>query len=943
MRRRVLAIPVVGDLDSFSRLVAHIAHYLGHVDLERVMVPVEPHLLAAAHRWLESPALPPAFGESVIGRVESLHDRITLVSWQGDPESLGISSDLVLDWDVAGTQLDPWASLKAGYRLHRSVFKIDWDSSRPGAAWLAEAARILQFGRNFDKSQAEQVKAFLEGLRPAAHAYLLGSGPSARAALDHDLSDGVRIVCDAAIFDAELMAHVRPDMVAAADPIFDVGPSTYSERFRRALAERSADHDFVVVTTERYAPLLRAHVPGMDGKIIGLRQGTSAWPVNLDLMTGPAVHPFPDVLTHLMLPLAASVSPSICLIGFDGRASDEDDVWQHRSTVPLDDELRDIRLVHPASFGPDFVDGYDDHLATLERLLVQIEERGGEVRSLTRSDIPALRRRSASPTPVRVEEPSRLTPALVSLTPDWIGDFGHFGPFERRVHAAAAAAGHTHLAVASAGLEPLADWQIPLFSEATLPSGRFAPVGEHFEAELRTGLASLQLASGSAVFLYTADVWHVAALLSVAADSPHVRFVANLMRSHGWIEEALGSPDPWVESLVDLLRTCLDVSSGTNVEVTVDSEALARDVESLTGQPVSVWPMISVSDPSPFVEDRSRSDSATHIVAPVQAHSARGFHDVIALAARVQDRVARGELRLTARWPFGANRQVTRMAELFESRGGRLVRDYLTDDEYRELVQSADVVLVPYSIRPFRTRTSAVAVDALMAAKPVVAVRGTWAGDLVERHAAGVTYAEGDVEGLAKALSDVVDGLDAYRVRAFEARTVVAREHAPDRLIEFLLEPPTMAGHGAVATQLIAVQREADRMRRSYRHRLRSEGSSALREAIRGDDQMRDRETLRDEVELLSRGITYWQRAAARSEARRQAMSSKEVAPVVARRPAWRQIGVTLITIGIVGGLLLGLVTIGLVALEVLWLFALALAAAGLSLLTISARRRSRT
>jgi hypothetical protein len=664
--------------------------------------------------------------------------------------------------------------------------------------------------------------------------------------------------------------------------------------------------------------------------------------VNLDLMAAPAVHPFPDVLAHVMLPLAASVSPSIRLFGFDGRASEEDDVWRHRSTVPLDDELRDVRLVHPGYFDRGLADGYEEDMATLERLFVQVEERGGEIRAMTRSHIPALRRRWARLAAPRLAEVSPRTPALVSLTPDWIGDFGHFGPFERRIHAAAEAAGNTHLALASAGLEPLADWQIPLFSEATLPSGRFAPVGDHFEGELRTGLASLRLASGSVVFLYTADVWHVAALLSVAADNPQWRFVANLMRSHGWIEAALRSPDPWVDSLVDLLRSCLNVSSGTNVEVTVDSEALAAEVESLTGQQVSVWPMISVSDPLPPTKDGSGANSAIHIVAPVQAQTARGFRDVIALAEAMHDRVARGELRLTARWPFGANRDATRMAEQFESHGGRLVRDYLSDDQYRQLVQSADVVLVPYSIRPFRTRTSAVAVDALMAAKPVVAVRGTWAGDLVERHAAGVTYPEGDVAGLAEALSGVIDSLEAFRTKAFEARPVVATEHAPDRLIEFLQRSPATVRRSTVPTELIAVRGEADRMRRGYRYRLRSEGSRAIRGAVREDDQLREADTLRDEVALLRRAIAFRERAAAQSEARRQAAPPREAAQVT-RRPAWHLIGLTLIVIGLVGGLLLGLVTIGLVGLEVLWLFAFALAAVGLVLLTMGSRRRSRT
>ena len=97
---------------------------------------------------------------------------------------------------------------------------------------------------------------------------------------------------------------------------------------------------------------------------------------------------------------------------------------------------------------------------------------------------------------------------LVSLAPDWIGDAGHHGPFERRVHEVAEATGHAHIALASAGLQPVADWQVPTFSEPTYGSGgRFAPAGRLFEGELRIALEHLRLRPGTVVYLYTADVW----------------------------------------------------------------------------------------------------------------------------------------------------------------------------------------------------------------------------------------------------------------------------------------------------------------------------------------------------------------------------------------------------------------------------------------------------
>ncbi|HEY6609235.1 MAG TPA: glycosyltransferase [Candidatus Limnocylindria bacterium] len=379
---------------------------------------------------------------------------------------------------------------------------------------------------------------------------------------------------------------------------------------------------------------------------------------------------------------------------------------------------------------------------------------------------------------------------LVSLTPDWIDDFGHFGPFERRIHGVAEAAGYRHIALANAGLIPTADWQVPTFSEFTFAAGDgTAPVGPHFEGELRDALGHHRPGPGSIVLMYTADVWHLAAIIAVAPDHPGVRFVTNLMRSHGWIARALESPDPSVAGLLELLTSCLGASSGTNVDVAVDTEALARDVERLTGRAVLRWPMIALSDAPDGRRDREGAMAAIHIVAPVHAQNAKGFPDLVALAERVSERLQQGELRLTARSPAagtGVHSGMRRLAERFEEQGGHLVTDNMTDVGFADLIASADVALIPYRLRPFRTRTSSVTIDALLAGKPVVAVRGTWAGNLVERYGAGLTYTEGDAADMDDAISGVIGRIGAYRRRLAEMRSIIEAEHAPDRLIDFL-------------------------------------------------------------------------------------------------------------------------------------------------------------
>lgn len=861
MRSRILVIPAVSELHSFSRLIAHIGHYLGHLNAERVAVLVEPGVLREAEAWLRSPALPPGYGDRVVGRIEAVRERIALITWPQDLDVLEQTSDLVLDWDVGRSEDDPWATLKPRYRLDRTLFSIDWQGIRLGAARLADAARIVGQGRQFDRSQAAAFSRLAERLGRAPFAYLVGTGPSARRALDHDLSDGVRIVCNTVVLDDELMAHVRPDILAFADPIFHFGPSTYAQRFQEAVVAQAAKHEFAIVTTERNVPLLRAHAPEIAERVIGLRQGNASWPDNLDLRAHPAVRPYPNVLTMLMLPVAATMARQIALIGFDGRDPRDDYFWRHGSTVQLDQELKDIRLVHPGFFDLDYANYYDEHIAATERLFASLEERGTGIRPMTESYIPALRRRAIPPVMGEPDRTEASQPTLVSLTPDWISDFGHFGPFERRVHQVAEANGHRHVALTSAGLQPTADWQVPTFSEATLsPSRRFAPVGRKFEGELRAALRQRTLGSDAVVFLYTADVWHLPALLAVAVDHPEARFVVNLMRSHDWLDRALDDPDPWIQSLLDLVKGCLAAASRSNVEVAVDSEALARDVELLTGHAVRVWPMIVLSGLSQASGQRTTSGGAPHVVAPVQAQGGKGFPELTALAELMYRRLERGELQLTARWPAaGLGGDMVRLAERFEERGGRLVRGNLSDEAFVELVASADVALIPYRIRPFRTRTSAVTIEALMAGKPVVAVRGTWGGDLVDRYGAGLTYADGDVAAMDRALSEVISRLDTFRDRVAEIRNVVAAEHAPERLLDFLRDQRRTARTDAqVAAEIANLQERANHMRRLFQWHAKAEDSIRMAAVIREDDQQRSIDTWRDQVDSLKRATGQW-------------------------------------------------------------------------------------
>ena len=115
-----------------------------------------------------------------------------------------------------------------------------------------------------------------------------------------------------------------------------------------------------------------------------------------------------------------------------------------------------------------------------------------------------------------------------------------------------------------------------------------------------------------------------------------------------------------------------------------------------------------------------------------------------------------------------------------------LIDQVLSSDQYVDLLASADVVALPYRKQQYDARSSGPLAEALAAAKPVIVTQETWLSDQLARHGAGYAVRDGDVVGLAKALQDARDHIDALRVQAAARQPEWAAFHNPATLIDLL-------------------------------------------------------------------------------------------------------------------------------------------------------------
>ncbi|HIJ88079.1 MAG TPA: hypothetical protein HPP97_10440 [Desulfuromonadales bacterium] len=96
------------------------------------------------------------------------------------------------------------------------------------------------------------------------------------------------------------------------------------------------------------------------------------------------------------------------------------------------------------------------------------------------------------------------------------------------------------------------------------------------------------------------------------------------------------------------------------------------------------------------------------------------------------------------------------------------------------------LVLAPYAREQFASQVSGIVLDALLHGAPVIATRGTWPGDQVERFDAGITITERTPAALIAAIDTVIADWPTYAANACAAAQILAQEHDPRHLLDVI-------------------------------------------------------------------------------------------------------------------------------------------------------------
>ena len=226
--------------------------------------------------------------------------------------------------------------------------------------------------------------------------FVYGTGPSLNSKINYEPTRNLHIACNSMVANDYLMRKLKPQIIVAADPVFHFGCSRYAGAFRQKLMEAMDKYGSWLITVgDARFNLISKNLPEKYAhKCIALQPDNDSHNIIYNFDKSLAVTITSNILTLLMLPIAAFFSDRINIVGCEGRSLQENNMyWQYDSQSQLNDELVSIKKVHPGFFKIDFNEYYLIHCNTVQRWIKKLEHDGKSIKVLTDSYIPALKAR----------------------------------------------------------------------------------------------------------------------------------------------------------------------------------------------------------------------------------------------------------------------------------------------------------------------------------------------------------------------------------------------------------------------------------------------------------------------------------------------------------------------------------------------------------------------
>ncbi len=599
--------------------------------------------------------------------------------------------------------------------------------------------------------------------------YVFGTGPSLEEAWRYDYSDGHTIVCNSIVKNAPLVDHLNPIALTAADPIFHAGPSTYAQAFREYLVQTMQGRDFHVFVPWRDYSIYMTYLPEeLHERFIGVPLMTGD-DYNLDLEKKFAILGLNNVLTVMLLPVAATYFDHIGISGCDGRPLSQDSYfWGHHKASQFGDQMDAIQLAHPGFFSISYNDYYLRHCNELERVCHQMESMGKTVHGITGSFIPALRKRGAAEPMQPPKGEAEVPPVVLTLAPDLNQQHGEAWVQSVNLSPKIQAGGHPYWLSGNLRLKEametakedslpasidrvtfnLAKDSHSLFGADRSDSKRFEKLYQKVRKEVRAAAESALLATEGRVhaYLLQGSLDHAAFLYEMVPEQPrlsaHVAlhwfssaeaWASDFLKEWGWLlKSAQQDPRLTLVCTTEHQRDAIEARSGIRLGVTPQPSMLHDDEVA--------WRLINANQTT---ETEPRIYFAAD-GAGWSGKAAASIADTVRRHPSQQDlRLVFQDLLVEAADKVGGVRGSADIRALHEDRFSERRADWL---------KHCQALVLPELPLDYADRPNPLAIDAVYLGIPYLAQRGTAAAAIAKAYGAGLPIDDDSPEEISKGL-----------------------------------------------------------------------------------------------------------------------------------------------------------------------------------------------
>ncbi|PVZ14668.1 glycosyltransferase family 4 protein [Actinomycetospora cinnamomea] len=264
-------------------------------------------------------------------------------------------------------------------------------------------------------------------------------------------------------------------------------------------------------------------------------------------------------------------------------------------------------------------------------------------------------------------------------------------------------------------------------------------------------------------------------------------------RHGGWLSQPLNqqvhSVEWWLTRRADAVVTC--------------SQAMRAEVTGLFDvDPDDVTVLHNGIEPQGWVRPRRVADGPPTLLYLGRLEWEKGVHDLVAALPAI--RRAHAGTRLLVAGTGSCSDWLAERARAARVRRSVRLLGHVDDATLRDLLASADAAVLPSRYEPF----GITALEAAAAGAPLVASRAGGLGEVVVDGVTGLSFAPGDVPGLAAAVVRCLDDPVAARTRADAARARLDTDFAWPAIADDTAalyaatrpRPPTILGRPKIPT-----------------------------------------------------------------------------------------------------------------------------------------------